>query len=85
METIVLEVPSNIAKQFNGLSVSEKKFYVDLFERMFLSKNRIEKERQQDTIAMLELMDDISRTAIERGLTEEIFNDILKEALSHES
>ena len=85
METVVLEVPSNLANRLNGLSLIEKRNFFKLIEHFFLNNDRIEQERQKGTIAFLKLMDEISQTAIERGMTEENFNDILKEALIYES
>ena len=79
METIVLEVQSNVAKQFNGLSLTEKKFYFDLFERLFLNRNSIEKEHLKGSAALSILLDDISQTPKEFVKISDISDEKLKE------
>ena len=79
METIVLEVQSNVAKQFNGLSLTEKRFYFDLFERLFLNKNRIKQESLNGDIDISNLLGEISQTPSELTKISNFSDEMLKE------
>ena len=79
METIVLEVQSNVARQFNGLSLIEKKFYFNLFERLFLNRNSIEKEDLNGSATLSILLNDISQSPTEYVKISDISDEKLKE------
>ena len=82
METIVLEVQSNVARQFNGLSLTEKRFYFDLFERLFLNRNSIEKEGLNGSATLSILLNDISQSPTEYVKISDISDEKLKERLA---
>jgi hypothetical protein len=85
METIVLEVPFDVAKQYNDLPNSEKIHIIALLKAWFNQKNPIKQNDLSAKQRLLLSMDAMSKTALERGMTEEILDNILKEALSYES
>ena len=85
METITLEVSPDIAKQYNALLPSEKN-QISALLRAWFNTESLTKQKDLDTQQRLfQSMNAMSKTALERGMTEEILNDILKEALSYES
>ncbi len=85
METITLEVSSDIAEQYNALLPAEKNQIVAFLQVLFNPKNLAKQKDLAAQQRLLQSMDAMSKTALERGMTEEILNDILKEALSYES
>lgn len=85
METITLEVSPDIAEQYNALPPSEKNLISALLKAWFNPKNLAKQKDLAAQQRLLQSMDAMSKTALERGMTEEILNDILKEALSYES
>jgi hypothetical protein len=70
-ETITIQVTPEIAKAFRSASVSERKKMELLLNLRLLEVTRLSKPLEQ-------VMREISRSARERGLTEEILNELLK-------
>ena len=85
METVVLELPPDIDKWFTSLSLSDKNYYYAFLDSWSNCSDAKEKERIESNLRLLKIMDEIGKEATARGMTEEIFNDIMKEALSDES
>ncbi|HLE90630.1 MAG TPA: hypothetical protein VI753_05730 [Anaerolineales bacterium] len=71
-ETIVIQVTPEAAKAFRSASESERKKMELLLNLRLLEVTRARKPLEQ-------VMREISRSAQERGLTEEILNNLLKD------
>jgi hypothetical protein len=71
-EKITIEVTSEAAKAFRSASESERKKMELLLNLRLLEVTRARKPLEQ-------VMREISQTAKERGLTEEILDDLLKD------
>lgn len=71
-ETITIQVTPEIAKAFRSASASERKKMELLLNLRLLEVTRTSKPLEQ-------VMREISRSARERGLTEEILNEILRD------
>ena len=69
-ETITIQVTPEIAKVFRSASETERRKMELLLNLRLLEVTRAQKPLEQ-------IMREISRSAKERGLTEEIFNDLL--------
>ena len=70
-ETITIQVTPEIAKAFRSASASERKKMELLLNLRLLEVTRPSKPLEQ-------VMREISRSAQERGLTEEILNELMK-------
>lgn len=73
MERIVIEVDNEVAKKWR-LSSQKKKAKLSQEVNVKLAKGLSESREE-----FLQFLDEIGKTAQERGLTEDILNDILKE------
>lgn len=71
-ETITIQVTPEIAKAFRSASASERKKMELLLNLRLLEVTRTRKPLEQ-------VMREISRSAQERGLTEEILNELLRD------
>jgi hypothetical protein len=71
-EKITIEVTPEAAKAFRSASEAERKKMELLLNLRLLEVTRARKPLEQ-------IMREISQTAKERGLTEEILNDLLKD------
>jgi len=71
-ETITIQVTPEVAKAFHSASESERKKMELLLNLRLLEATRAHKPLEQ-------VMREISRSAQERGLTEEILGDLLKD------
>lgn len=71
-ETITIQVTPEIAKAFRSASASERKKMELLLNLRLLEVTRTSKPLEQ-------VMREISRSAQERGLTEEILNELLRD------
>ncbi len=79
MEQITLDLPNKLAKTFYALSEKEKGFATSILSAWLKSKTKTEEQRMESKKKMLKLMANISRKAEERGLTDEILQEILNE------
>ena len=77
MEQITLELPSDLAQKFYTASVSDKNVITAFITSWLNTKNTDEKRRIKAKQRLLKTMNDIGQKATERGMTEEIFDDIL--------
>ena len=71
-ETITIQVTPEVAKAFRSTSETERKKMELLLNLRLLEVTRTRKPLEQ-------VMQEISRSAKERGLTEEILNELLKD------
>ena len=79
MEQITLEVPTNLAKRFYALSSDDKNIIVSFLSVWLNNKSMTEKKRLKAKEQLLQTMSKMGQKATERGLTDEILNDILNE------
>jgi alkylhydroperoxidase family enzyme len=68
MRTIQIEVSDEVAEKFTQLSPKQKQELTSVISRW-----------AKDARTLREVMDDISKTAKERGLTPEILEELLKD------
>lgn len=71
-ETITIQVTPEVARAFHSASDSERKKMELLLNLRLLEVTRARKPLEQ-------VIREVSRSAQERGLTEEILNDLLKD------
>ena len=79
MEQITLELPNKLAKQFYALSEKDKGFAVSILSAWLNSKTVSETRRYKDKLEMVKFMEELGRKATERGMTDEILQEILNE------
>jgi hypothetical protein len=77
MEQITLELPTDLAQKFSAASAMDKNI-ITAFITSWLNGNTDEKRRIKAKHRLLKTMNDIGQKAAERGMTQEIFDDILK-------
>jgi hypothetical protein len=77
MEQITLELPTDLAQKFSAASAMDKNV-ITAFITSWLNGNTDEKRRTKAKQRLLKTMNDIGQKATERGMTQEIFDDILK-------
>lgn len=77
MEQITLELPSDLAQKFFTASVTDKNVITAFITSWLNSKNADENRRMKAKQRLLKTMNDIGQKATERGITQEIFDDIL--------
>ncbi|MCS7210799.1 MAG: hypothetical protein RML35_11925 [Chloroherpetonaceae bacterium] len=73
MATITIEVPDEIAKQYDAISANERESIAALIRAYFLARHRRKVEELQA------LMTEIGEKAERNGLTPEILEQILSE------
>jgi hypothetical protein len=79
MEQITLELPNNLAKRFYTLSNEDKSSLVSFLAAWLENKTVTDKKRQKAKAKLLQTMSSIGRNAAEKGLTDDILQDILNE------
>jgi hypothetical protein len=79
MEQITLELPSNLAKRFYSLSIDDKNTLLSFFTALLDSKTMTDKKRQKAKDKLLHTMAHIGQNASEKGLTDDILQNILNE------
>jgi len=79
MEQIMLEVPVFAAEKYKILSPSDKSALLSLVTSFLRSSDPAEKKRIKAKVKLLKTMDEMSRQAAEKGLTDEILEQLLNE------
>jgi hypothetical protein len=79
MEQITLELPISLAEKFKTLSGSDKNVLRSLVMNFLSSSNTEEKKRLKAKVKLLETMNDIGNKATERGMTDDILENLLNE------
>lgn len=79
MEQITLELPSNLAKRFYSLSNDDKNTLLSFLTAWLDSKTMTDKKRQKAKDKLLQSMSAIGQKASERGMTDDILQEILNE------
>ena len=79
MEQITLEVPNNLAKRFYALSSDDKRIIVSFLSAWLNNTSMTEKKRLKAKEQLLQTMSKMGQKATERGMTDEILNDLLNE------
>lgn len=79
MEQITLELPTDLAHRFYTLSAIDKNALTAFVSSFISNKNTDEKRRIEAKQRLLKTISDIRQEAAERGMTDEILNEILNE------
>jgi hypothetical protein len=79
MEQITLELPISLAEKFKTLSGSDKNVLRSLVMNFLSSSNTEGKKRLKAKVKLLETMNDIGNKATERGMTDDILENLLNE------
>ena len=79
MEQITLEVPTNLAKRLYALSSDDKRIIVSFLSAWLNNTSMTEKKRLKAKEQLLQTMSEMGQKATERGMTDEILNDLLNE------
>lgn len=79
MEQITLELPTDLAQRFYALSAMDKNAITAFVSSWINNKNTDEKRRLEAKQRLLKTINDIRQEAAERGMTDDILNDILNE------
>jgi hypothetical protein len=77
MEQITLELPSDLAKRFYTLSVMDKNAIAAFVSSWINNKDADDKRRLKAKQRLLKTRDSIAKEAAERGMTENILQEIL--------
>jgi hypothetical protein len=79
MEQITLELPISLAEKFKTLSGSDKNVLRSLVMNFLSSSNTEEKKKLKAKVKLLETMNDIGNKATQRGMTDDILENLLNE------
>jgi hypothetical protein len=79
MEQITLELPTDLAQRFYALSATDKNAITAFVSSWINNKNTDEKRRLEAKQRLLKTINEIRQEATERGMTDDILNDILSE------
>jgi hypothetical protein len=77
MEQITLELPSDLAKRFYTLSAMDKNAIAEFVSSWINNKDADDKRRLKAKKRLLKTRDSIAQEAAERGMTENILQEIL--------
>jgi DNA-binding phage protein len=78
MEQITLELPTDLAQRFYTLSAMDKNAITAFVSSLINNKDTDEKRRLKAKQRLLKTMKGMGQKATERGMTEEILQDILE-------